>query len=116
MHPAERVGYFLEHISQNCIMKPYLSKCIGSQHSDNEDSSFKISLISAFNYTNLRLMNLILWVFGGIPSYFQVLRCSLSTTEEDIELFFERMNHYLLKQCLILGVDTIDNELQRVGF
>ena len=116
MHPAERVGYFLKHISQNCIMGPYLSKCISSQHSDNEDSSFKISLISAFNYTNLRLMNLILWVFGGIPFYFQVLRCSLSTTEEDIELFFERMNHYLLKQCLILGVDTIDNELQRVGF
>ena len=97
-------------------MKPYLSKCISSQHSVIGNNSFKIYLISAFNYTNLRLMNLILCVFGGIPFYFQVLRCSLSTTEEDIELFFERMNHYLLKQCLILGVDTIDNELQRVGF
>ena len=114
VHPVERVGSYLHFLLQSDIIKPYLSKCVRSDLCLNKKSIFKISLISAFNYSNLELMNLILWIFEELPSYFQVLRCSVATIEEDIELFFDRINHFSQKKYLILGVDTINNELQRV--
>lgn len=114
MHPAERVGIFMDSLLENEKMEPFFSKCVRKCFADDKRTMIRISLISAFDYTNLMLMDLILWVFGEIPSYFQILRCSVSTTEEDIELFFDRMNHFPQKQYLIMGVDTIKNELQRV--
>lgn len=115
VHPVERVGSFLHFLLQSDRIKPYLSRCVRSDLCFKKKSIFKISLISAFNYSNLELMNLILWIFEEIPSYFQILRCSLATIEEDIELFFDRINQFSQKKYLILGVDTINNELQRVS-
>lgn len=72
-------------------------------------------LISALEYTNRDLMDLILWIFEKIPFYFQLLRCSSVTTEEDIQLFFDRIELLHEQKYLIMGVDLLRNELQRVS-
>lgn len=111
-HPAEIVGQFIKNLKEDSTVQPFLSNCIRT--SPLEEGSLEVSLISAFGYTNLMLTKLIFWVFEEIPSYFQLLRCSSATTEEDIELFFDRIDRFQQDRYLIIGANIIRNDLQRV--
>ena len=72
------------------------------------------TLLSVSDLTNMDLVRLIYWVFGDFPHGYQLLRCSKATEPEEIELFFDRVKFYPKLRYLILGINTLKNELQQV--
>lgn len=115
LHSAFRVGKFLEDVIANLRPVSLLANFLSVQAIPDNKDPFGVSLISAYNYTNLELVKLIYKVFDEFPCYFQIFRCSLSTKKEDIELFFDRIDHFPQYQYLVMGIDLIGNELQQVS-
>ena len=112
-HSAYRVGNFLTSVMDELKTALLFTTSLNVQL--NPDP-VNVSLISAHNYTNLKITKLIYQVFDGkFPWYFQLFRCSLSTTVEEIELFFDRIDHFPQYKYLVLGIDLIKNELQQVN-
>ena len=73
-------------------------------------------LISALDFSNKDIVQLIFFVFNGFPSPCQLLRCSKATCAEEIELFFQRISFFHTARYLILGINELTNELQQVYF
>ena len=95
-------------------LKPYLSNAVLPQKGDHKDL-ITISLISAFDYSNLDLIRLIYWSFDQrFPLFCQLFRCSSNTCKEDIELFFDRIEYFPQSKYLVLGINLIRNDLQQV--
>lgn len=116
LYPTEIIGQFLEDLVKHSQVENFLASFISTVNvSPSKKDPFMVSLISTYNYTNLELVKLIYKVFDGFPWYFQLFRCSLSTVQEEIELFFDRIDHFPQPQYLILGIDLIGNELQQVS-
>ena len=96
-------------------MKPYLSDAVLPQKGDHIEELITISLISAFDYSNLDLVRLIYWSFDKrFPLFSQLFRRSSNTCKEDIELFFDRIDHFSQSKYLVLGINLIRNDLQQV--
>ena len=97
-------------------LKPYLSDAVLSQKGNCREDPIAISLISAFDYSNLDLIRLIYWSFDkSFPLFCQLFRCSSNTCKEDIDLFFDRIDHFPQSKYLVLGINLIGNDLQQVS-
>ena len=97
-------------------LKPYLSDAVLPQKKNQREHPIKVSLISAFDYSNLDLIRLIYWSFDkSFPLFCQLFRCSSNTCKEDIELFFDRIDHFPQSKYLVLGINLIKNDLQQVS-
>ena len=97
-------------------LKPYLSHAVLPQKGNRKEDPITISLISAFDYSNLDLIRLIYWSFDkSFPLFCQLFRCSSNTCKEDIELFFDRIYNFPQSKYLVLGINLIGNNLQQVS-
>ena len=97
-------------------LKPFLSAAVLPQKGNHGEDTITISLISAFDYSNLDLIRLIYWSFDKrFPLFCQLFRCSSNTCKEDIELFFDRIDHFPQPKYLVLGINLIRNDLQQVS-
>ena len=97
-------------------LKPFLSAAVLPQKGAHRKDPITISLISAFDYSNLDLIRLIYWSFDErFPLFCQLFRCSSNTCKEDIELFFDRIDHFPQPKYLVLGINLIRNDLQQVS-
>ncbi len=77
-------------------------------------SSFQ--MYTAIDFTNMELIRLIFWIFGNeFPHPFQLFRCSSSSTKDDLELLFQRINKYPDFKYLIFGVNKLLMEVQQVS-
>ena len=115
-HPALIIRRFLNWLVSQPELKPYLSDAVQIQQENYREHSIKISLISAFDYSNLDLIQLIYWIFDkSFPLFCQLFRCSSNTCKEDIELFFDRIDHFPQSKYLVLGINLIGNDLQQVS-
>ena len=116
-YPAKTTGIFLQRLL-NSMNKCRLKPLEGDKFSNGRSklaSSFQ--LFSAFDFSNMDLVRLIYWIFDNrFPESFQLLRCSLSTTNEEVELFFDRINKYSEFRYLILGINTLSLEVQQVWY
>ena len=115
-YPATTTGIFLQRLVNSmdkCRLKPPEDDKFSNGRSKLA-SSFQ--LFSAFDFSNMDLVRLIYWIFDDFPESFQLLRCSLSTTNEEVELFFDRINKYPEFRYLILGINTLSLEVQQVWY
>ena len=97
-------------------VKPYLSDAVSPKKGHRREDPITFSLISAFDYSNLDLIRLIYWSFDkSFPLFCQLFRCSSNTCKEDIELFFDRIDHFPQPKYLVLGINLIRNDLQQVS-
>ena len=97
-------------------LKPFLSAAVLPQKGAHRKDAITISLISAFDYSNLDLIRLIYWSFDkSFPLFGQLFRCSSNTCKDDIELFFDRIDHFPQSKYLVLGINLIKNDLQQVS-
>ena len=104
---AEVVGAFLHHLWPNASLFEHLPSC----HSKST-SSFK--LFTVYNFSNFDKLRAIYSIFNGLPKSFQLMRCTLSSSKEDIEIFFDRINCFPHFQYLLLGVNLLSLEVQQV--
>ena len=112
------------------IVGPFLHKVI-MEKSDQEPVSILVSLSSmklemslqidsrfmlhsVHGFTPEQMLELIFTVFQCVPKSFQLFKCSTSTTKQQLELFFNRIEQWKAIQYLIIGVDCLSNELQEV--
>ena len=124
LHPAQVVGQFLnEFIRHKLIIEQkilsHLLTCpsvVSSPHSATTGDPVMFSLISAFEYTNMDLIRLIYFIFNeSFPMFYQLFRCSVQTTGEEIDLFFDRIQNFPQAKYLVMGINLIENELQQVN-
>ena len=66
------------------------------------------------NYTQDRLIRVIVGLYDGVPESFEVFHCRPTTTEEELNLFLKRASKYPL-QYLILEVNKLPYKLQEVS-
>ena len=110
------IGRFLNWLVSQPELKCYLSDAVQTQQENHREHAIKISLISAFDYSNLDLIRLIYWIFDkSFPLFCQLFRCSSNTCKEDIELFFDRIDHFPQPKYLVLGINLISNDMQQVS-
>ena len=106
MVPSKTIGEFLHHLWPEASL--FDCPSCDSQHT----SSFK--LFTAYNFNNLNKVCAVFSIFNGLPQSFQLLRCSFSTSEDDVELFFDRIDNFPAFQYLLLGVNLLSLEVQQV--
>ena len=104
--PSKAVGVFLHHLWPNSSLFDHVSR--DTKHSSN----FK--LFTASNFSNFDKIRAICSIFNGLPKCIQLLRCSPSTSKDDIELFFDRINNYPSLKYLLLGVNLLSLDMQQV--
>ena len=115
--PVEIVGLFLQKVIMERFDQDPVSilPCLSSKKLERSlqiDSRF--TLHSVHNFTPEQMLQLIFTVFKCVPKSFQLLKCSTSTTRQQLELFFNRIIQWRGIQYLIIGVDCLSNELQEV--
>ena len=98
-------------------LKHSLSDAVLPQKGNPREDPITISLISAFDFSNLDLIRLIYWSFDQrFPLSCQLFKCSSNACKEDIELFFDRIDHFPQSKYLVLGINLISNDLQQVSY
>ena len=86
------------------------------EHQQALQQSSLFRMYTAIKFTNMELIRLIFWIFGNeFPYPFQLFRCSSSTTKDDLELLFQRINKYSDFKYLIFGVNQLLMEVQQVS-
>ena len=124
VHPAEAIGQFLYDFIDYRLFNDYqllndsliYPTAVSPLHSIPTGDPVTFSLISAFEYTNMDLIKLIYFIFGeSFPMFHQLFRCSAQTTEEEIDLFFDRIHYFPQAKYLMMGINLIENELQQVN-
>ena len=104
--PMDVAGSFLEELfKQQCINSCLLPTCY--------ERAVNI-LHRVPSYSQSQLIRLVLSIYGGPPSAFEVLHCKPSTTEQDLKLFMERVAQHP-RQYLVLEVNHLPYQLQEVG-
>ena len=66
------------------------------------------------DYSQDRLVRVIVGLYNGVPESFEVFHCRPTTTEEELNLFLKRASKYPL-QYLILEVNKLSYKLQEVS-
>lgn len=104
------VGQFLEDLFSHPLVKNNLS--LPHQHY-NISHHLAQPLYHCPSYSQMDFLCLILKIFTKVPETYQVLRCLETTTEEELNLFLNRVEihcaHYL-----ILHVNKLPFKLQEV--
>ena len=71
-------------------------------------------LHSCPGFTQKELIPLILNIFGGVPKPFQIFRCQMSSTQEELTLFLQKATEFSIPH-LILEVNKLPFYLQEVS-
>lgn len=112
------VGNFLDSLLKDYSLplhSPTISPLVMSipKHHLGETTS-KQSLFFCSSSCDVKYLLYILEIFGYIPETYQILRCQMTTSEEELDLFLKRAqihpNHYL-----ILDINKLSFKLQEVS-
>ena len=113
---AQVTGEFL-----NCILVKTPSKHVKQipvlnwKKSHDQISAAPFTMYTSVDFTNMELVRLIFWIFENeFPLPFQLFRCSSLSTNEDLVLFFQRVDMYPNFKYLIVGVNHLPMEVQQV--
>ena len=115
--PVKVVGKFLRRIFANLPVNICLYPKIPTQPIPMPailPMKSKFTLHSVHNLNPLQMLQLIFTVFDGVPNSFQIFQCTLNTTKQHLDIFFDRAFHWSNFQYLLLGVNYLHNELQEV--
>ena len=121
--PVKVVGNFLRSVFANDFLPPAI--CLYSivppqpaNHNNRQVPALphvnKFTLHAVHDFTPLQMLQLILTVFDGVPNSFQIFQCTSNTTEQQLDIFFDRALHWSDIRYLLLGVNYLHNELQEV--
>ena len=117
--PVKVVGKFLHSIFENGALPPAIrlyAVNVSLQPVQIHDKH-KFTLHSVHNkFSPLQMLQLIFTVFDGAPNSFQIFQCTPDTTEQLLNIFFDRVFHWSGMQYLLLNVNYLHNELQEVIF
>ena len=109
------VGRFLALIFTNHHL-PKRSDHINGPHpltSLNLSNEYNHFLHYCPGYSQRQLILVIIGICSGVPKAFEVLRCCRKTTEEELVLFFKRVDKHAL-HSLVLGVNKLPLRVQEV--
>ena len=119
--PVKVVGKFLRSIFANLPLKICLYPIIPTRPIPMPailPMNSKFTLHSVHNLNPLQMLQLIFTVFHGVPNSFQIFQCTLNTTKQHLDIFFDGAFHWSDFQehfkYLLLGVNYLHNELQEV--
>ena len=115
--PVKVVGNFLHSIFANEFLPPAICLYAVIPLHNNVPTAphvNKFTLHAVHNSTPLQILQLILTVFDGVPNSFQIFQCTSNTTEQQLDIFFDRAFHWNDLWYLLLGVNYLHNELQEV--
>ena len=121
--PVEVVGKFLHSIFEDDLLLPAIRLYAivppqAANHSNVQVPAMphmnKFTLHAVHDFTPLQMLQLILTVFDGVPNSFQIFQCTPNTTEQQLDIFFDRAFHWNDLWYLLLGVNYLRNELQEV--
>ena len=113
--PMEVVGTFLHRLFSDYDMKRYALQPRQPYRQPARLVSAQSSAIlhSCHGLSRAQLMSLIINCYNGVPESFQLFRCHSSTTEDELNLFLNRvLNHPF--QYMIIGVEKLPYQLQEV--
>ena len=71
-------------------------------------------LHSCHGLSRTQLMSLIINCYNGVPECFQLFRCQPYTTEDELNLFLNRVAQHPF-QYMIIGVEKLPYQLQEVS-
>ena len=104
----ETVGEFLDIILENFKTPQRCAKMITPP-----PYGHNMVLHHTPNYRQLQLVQLIISIYNGLPESFQVFHCHSNSTQEELNLFLQRIEMVPLTY-LILEVNTLPYALQEV--
>ena len=117
--PVKVVGDFLHSIFANDCLPPairlYATFPLHSEVPAVPHRN-KFTLHAVHNFIPLQMLQLIVTVFDGVPNSFQIFQCTQNTTEQQLDIFFDRAFHWNDLRYLLLGVNYLHNELQEVSY
>lgn len=110
--PMHIVGVFLADLFQ----KMKLSNDSLKRRSSVELSPQETCILhSCPGYSQSQIIRLIIHIYGGVPEFFEILRCQNNTTKEEVQLFLNPMRATKQPfQYLILEVNRLAYHIQEV--
>ena len=123
--PVKVVGNFLRSVFAHDFLPPAIclyAANVSPQPTRSHDSlpttphGNKFTLHAVHNFTPLQMLQLIFTVFHGVPNSFQIFQCTPDTTEQQLNMFFDRAFHWSGIRYLLLSVNYLRNELQEVYY
>lgn len=114
--PMEVVGTFVHKLFHEYDMKRYALQPRQPYKQPARIVSAQSSAIlhSCHGLSRVQLMSLIINCYSGVPESFQLLRCNSSTTEDELNLFLNRVSTHAF-QYMIVGVEKLPYQLQEVS-
>ena len=117
--PVRIVGAFLSSLFQDHLL-PH--RCQITSPLRPRSITASLSMVQDFvqllhfcpDYSQDRLVRVIVGLYNGVPESFEVFHCRPTTTEEELNLFLKRASKYPL-QYLILEVNKLSYKLQEVS-
>ena len=110
-NPVQAVGCFLQVLCSSA----QLSEFVFPQRFQCSQE-IGVKLYTAHDYTQEKLIRLLVSLAKGIPESFDILYCSTSTTLDDLELFMGRAKCQNLRRVFfVLGVNTLPYHIQEVS-
>ena len=111
----EAVGSFLHKLITEHEMAKYALKVRHPYRQLSRSISSQASTILNLCHTlsPAQLLALIVNSYNGVPESFQLLRCHSSTSEEELQLFLNRVVQHPY-QYMVIGVEKLRYDLQEV--
>ena len=88
-------------------------EAVGRQLSRSISSQASTILNLCHTLSPAQLLALIVNSYNGVPESFQLLRCHSSTSEEELQLFLNRVVQHPY-QYMVIGVEKLRYDLQEV--
>ena len=107
----EAVGIVLNGIMKSEALKPYILPRTVCSHAPTHYGGV---LHHAPNFHQSQLIRLIIQTANGIPSPCDILHCSQSTNEENLQSFILRTEYFPHRCYIILNVNALPHDLQEV--
>lgn len=111
--PLHSISIFLSELLEKPHPLPIVKKSLSAARKSIPPEGFQV-LHSCIGFTQKELISQILSIFGGIPEQFQIFRCQLSSTQEELALFLQRATKFRILH-LILEVNKLPFHLQEVN-
>ena len=113
--PMEVVGTFLHKLFVEQEMKRYALQARQPYRQLARTVSAQSTAIlhSCHGLSRQQMMSLIINCYNGVPECFQLFRCQASTTEDELNLFLNRVTRHPF-QYMMVGVEKLPYQLQEV--
>ena len=108
----EVIGSFLRILfteKKFVVRIPRSSKVLDASSTSQSDT-----LYSTSNFSQSKLMHLVLHIYKGPPEPFEYLRCCHTTTEQELSIFMKRAHEHP-RMYIIIHVNSLPHHLQEVS-